>query len=110
LNRAAVDQMLSSDDVGIQLLAAYHLASQDQPFASRVIDEELGNMLKTPGMDAKRMLQVAFTGPMRSRLTNVLWLEPLRSKIMLQFRRAHEAHRDARLVFRAAAEGRPLEL
>ena len=29
---------------------------------------------------------------------------------MLRFRRAHEAHRDARLVFRAAAEGRPLEL
>jgi len=24
--------------------------------------------------------------------------------------RAHDAHRDARLVFRAAAEGRPLEL
>jgi len=30
--------------------------------------------------------------------------------MMLRFRRAHEAHRDARLVFRAAAEGRPLEL
>jgi len=29
---------------------------------------------------------------------------------MLRFRRAHDAHRDARLVFRAAAEGRPLEL
>jgi len=29
---------------------------------------------------------------------------------MVRFRRAHEAHRDARLVFRAAAEGRPLEL
>jgi len=29
---------------------------------------------------------------------------------LLRFRRAHEAHRDARLVFRAAAEGRPLEL
>jgi len=29
---------------------------------------------------------------------------------MLRFRRAHEAHRDARLVFRAAAEGLPLEL
>jgi len=29
---------------------------------------------------------------------------------VLRFRRAHEAHRDARLVFRAAAEGRPLEL
>ena len=30
--------------------------------------------------------------------------------MMVLFRRAHEAHRDARLVFRAAAEGRPLEL
>ena len=30
--------------------------------------------------------------------------------MMLRFWRAHEAHRDARLVFRAAAEGRPLEL
>ena len=30
--------------------------------------------------------------------------------MVLRFRRAHEAHRDARLVFRAAAEGRPLEL
>jgi len=30
--------------------------------------------------------------------------------MMLGFRRAHQAHRDARLVFRAAAEGRPLEL
>ena len=29
---------------------------------------------------------------------------------LLGLRRAHEAHRDARLVFRAAAEGRPLEL
>jgi len=29
---------------------------------------------------------------------------------MLRFRRAHEAHRDARLVFKAATEGRPLEL
>jgi len=29
---------------------------------------------------------------------------------IVRFRRAHEAHRDARLVFRAAAEGRPLEL
>jgi len=29
---------------------------------------------------------------------------------VMRFRRAHEAHRDARLVFRAAAEGRPLEL
>jgi len=28
----------------------------------------------------------------------------------MEFRRAHEAHRDARLVFRAAAEGRSLEL
>ena len=30
--------------------------------------------------------------------------------MMLQLRRAHEAHRDARLVFTAAAEGQPLEL
>ena len=29
---------------------------------------------------------------------------------MLRFRRAHEAHRDASLVFQAAAQGRPLEL
>jgi len=29
---------------------------------------------------------------------------------MLRFRRAHQAQRAARLVFRAAAEGRPLEL
>ena len=29
---------------------------------------------------------------------------------MLRLRRANEAHRDARLVLRAAAEGRPLEL
>ena len=33
-----------------------------------------------------------------------------RPMTMLRFRRAHDAHRDARLVFRAAAEGRPLEL
>jgi len=33
-----------------------------------------------------------------------------RCGMMLRFKRAHEAHRDARLVFRAAAEGRPLEL
>jgi len=33
-----------------------------------------------------------------------------RRGMILRFRRAHEAHRDARLVFRAAAEGRPLEL
>ena len=30
--------------------------------------------------------------------------------MMLRLRRAHEAHRDARLVFRAAAKGQPLEL
>jgi len=30
--------------------------------------------------------------------------------MMVLFRRAHEAHRDARLVFRAASEGRSLEL
>jgi len=30
--------------------------------------------------------------------------------LLSRFRRAHEAHRDARLVFKAAAEGRPLEL
>jgi len=30
--------------------------------------------------------------------------------MILRLRRAHEAHRDARLVFRAAAAGRPLEL
>jgi len=29
---------------------------------------------------------------------------------IMRFQRAHQAHRDARLVFRAAAEGRPLEL
>jgi len=34
----------------------------------------------------------------------------IRRGIMLRFRRAYEAHRDARLVFRAASEGRPLEL
>jgi len=33
-----------------------------------------------------------------------------RQNMMMQLRRAHEAHRDAKLVFRAAAEGRPLEL
>ena len=33
-----------------------------------------------------------------------------RGRAMLLFCRSHEAHRDARLVFRAAAEGRPLEL
>ena len=33
-----------------------------------------------------------------------------RRGMMLRLRRAHEAHRDARLVFRAAAKGRPLEL
>jgi len=33
-----------------------------------------------------------------------------RRGMMLRLRRAHEAHRDARLVFRAAAEGLPLEL
>jgi len=37
-------------------------------------------------------------------------LRASRRGMMLQLRRAHEAHRDARLVFRAAAEGRPLEL
>jgi len=34
----------------------------------------------------------------------------LRYSHLLRFRMSHEAHRDARLVFRAAAEGRPLEL
>ena len=34
----------------------------------------------------------------------------LKRKALVRFRRAHEAHRDARLVFMAAAEGRPLEL
>ena len=33
-----------------------------------------------------------------------------RRGMMIRLRRAHEAHKDARLVFRAAAEGRPLEL
>ena len=33
-----------------------------------------------------------------------------RPGMLVRFRRAYEAHRDARLVFRAAAEGRPLEL
>jgi len=33
-----------------------------------------------------------------------------RRGMMVRLRRAHEAHRDARLVFKAAAEGRPLEL
>jgi len=33
-----------------------------------------------------------------------------RLRTILRFRRAHEAHRDTKLVFRAAAEGRPLEL
>jgi len=36
------------------------------------------------------------------------WMK--RQRMITRFRRAHEAHRDARLVFRAAAEGRPLEL
>ena len=30
--------------------------------------------------------------------------------MILRFRRAQQAHRDARLVFKAAANGRPLEL
>ena len=30
--------------------------------------------------------------------------------MMMRFRRTHEAHRDARLVFRAAEAGQPLEL
>jgi len=43
---------------------------------------------------------------------NALMRQAMASRrgMILRFRRAHEAHRDARLVFRAAAQGRPLEL
>ena len=44
----------------------------------------------------------------RDALIRQVWAS--RRGMMLRLRRAHEAHRDARLVFRAAAEGRPLEL
>ena len=44
----------------------------------------------------------------RNALIREVWAN--RRGMMLRLRRAHEAHRDARLVFRAAAEGRPLEL
>jgi len=44
----------------------------------------------------------------RHALIRQVWAS--RRGMMLRFRRANEAHRDARLVFRAAAEGRPLEL
>ena len=37
-------------------------------------------------------------------------MRAIRRGVILTFRRAHEARRDARLVFRAAAEGQPLEL
>jgi len=40
----------------------------------------------------------------------IMQMRASRRGVMLRLRRAHEAHRDARLVFRAAAEGRPLEL
>ena len=33
-----------------------------------------------------------------------------RGEHLVRFRQAHEAHRDSRLIMRAAAEGRPLEL
>lgn len=33
-----------------------------------------------------------------------------RINALLVFRRAHEAHRDAAMLFKAAAEGRPMEL
>jgi len=44
----------------------------------------------------------------RNALIRQVWAS--RRGMMLRLRRAHEAHRDARLVFRAAAAGRPLEL
>ena len=44
----------------------------------------------------------------RNALIRQVWAS--RRGMMLRLRRAHEAHRDARLMFRAAAEGRPLEL
>ena len=44
----------------------------------------------------------------RDALLQKVWAS--RRGILLRFRVAHEARRDARLVFRAAAEGRPLEL
>ena len=44
-------------------------------------------------------------------LREVMHLAPRnQARVLMRFRRAHEAHRDARLVFHAAAEGRPLEL
>ena len=49
---------------------------------------------------ATELRRVASRGPYRLR----------RPLAIVRLRRAHEAHRDARLVFRAAAEGRPLEL
>lgn len=38
------------------------------------------------------------------------YLNPSRRLHVMQFRRAHEARRDAGMVFEAAARGRPLEL
>jgi len=44
----------------------------------------------------------------RDALIRQIWAS--RRGMILRFRGAHDAHRDVRLVFRAAAEGRPLEL
>ena len=43
-------------------------------------------------------------------LARVKHLDPRRGDQLVRWRRAHEAHRDASMVFQAAREGRPMEL
>ena len=74
----------------------YHLISQDGQTPMDLGDPSIKALLsRAPELRRDALIRQAMT-PRRG--------------IMLRLRRAHEAHWDARLVFRAAAEGRPLEL
>jgi len=69
---------------------------------------DLQAVLDAGGSDPQECLRRMLTelGPQARAV--LAWMH--RGKCIVKWRRAHEAHRDARLVFRAAAEGRPLEL
>ena len=74
-------------------------------------DRGFGHLLaarikKNPRHILRRLFEIAPDGV----LDPVKGLDPRRADAVIRWRRAHEAHRDASMVFRAASEGRPMEL
>jgi len=88
--RLAQADLSESDVVGIALQCSRAILRTVELDPSWSLDD--GRVLRQAVMELEREWRMA------------------RRRVMLDCRRAHEAHRDARLVFRAAAEGRPLEL